>query len=388
MQSNKSSAPKLVLAGLLLAFVTACEQEPLGYDELGRGELSIHEIVLEPDTLDFFSDQIELGEAATLIGGRDTLTEARILIAIEGLDSIAAFDSVKLLLRLYEPDEVHQQSVTFNVYPVEADWEEDGCTWVLADKYTKWAEPGAVFDSTDLLAEIVLGDRDTTELRLNPERLDDYRQGMIFVPQNEGFLYLGSDERESYAPLILGFDGEDTTTFTSAAGADYYATLKDATILRPYEAHSTDPLLGAGLAWRVFMHFPLDTLPEDIDITSAHLRLGYENLFSPESTLDFVTYRLTDAYEERFSELSSAIAGRDSIAVTEDSVSISLGWVVQLWVDEPDSNFGVFLMHSSFNTAPEYSQEKNIYALGRLRGIPELVITYTDVPKSRFRGGD
>lgn len=385
MLSRKSLVIKSFYLTFFLLLLAGCEEGPLGFDELGRGELEVHHFVLEPDTVATFSKQIALGEATTLIGGRDDLTEARILISIDGLDSIVAFDSVKLLLRRYPADEIASSDVTFSIYPVTTDWDEIGCTWVLADAYNKWLELGAEFDESDLVAELTVAD-DTVELILDPDRLETYQQGMILLPENEGLCYLGSDEKEVYAPFILGFDADDTTRFSSVAGSDYYAAVHDATILKPYEAPSPDTLLGAGLAWRVFMHFSLDTLPQDIDVTSADLVVEYENFFSPENTLDFVCYRLIDDYAGRFSALSSAIAGRDSIDVTSDSLSVSFVGVVQFWVDEPDSNFGLVLSHSFLEAIPSFGQEKRVHALGRITRTPRLVVTYTAVPETRFPG--
>jgi hypothetical protein len=386
MPSRKSSAVRFIFPGLILLLLLGCEEGPLGFDELGRGELEVHQVVLEPDTVAGFSKQIALGEATTLIGGRDSLTEARILISIGGLDSIVAFDSVKLCLRRYPADEIDQSDVLFRIYPVTADWEEEGCTWMLADAYHNWWPTlGGVFDSTDLVGEIEV-DEDTVELRLDPDRLEAYNQGIILLPQNDGFCYMGSDEKESYAPFVLGFEEDDTTKFSSLAGADYYAAVYDATILKPYEAPGEDTLLGAGLAWRVFMRFPLEDLPQDIDVTSADLVVKYQSFFSPENTLDFVCYRLIDEYAGRFSELASAVAGRDSTDVSSDSLSVSFVGVAQFWVDEPDSNFGLMLSHSFLASSPSFGQEKRIHALGRITGTPRLVITYTAVPESRFPG--
>ncbi len=386
MLYGRSAASILVLLGAFCVFLSGCEEGPLGFDELERGELQVHQVIIETDTVVGFSEQIALGGTTTLIGGRDSLTEARILISIAGLDSITAFDSVKLCLRRYPADEISQDNVTFNIYPVTADWDEEGCTWFLADAYSNW-ELGGEFDDSDLITEITADD-DTVELRLAPERLDDYNQGIILLPQNDGFAYLGSDEKASYAPFILGFDGEDTTKFSSLAGADYYAAIYDATILEPYEAPIPDTLIGAGLAWRVHLRFPLDSLPQDIDITSADLVVKYENFFSPESTLDFVCYRMEEPYVWRYSEMVSAIAGRDSIDVTDDSLSISFVGVTQFWADEPDSNFGLILAHSFLQTSPSFGQEKRIHALGRITGTPKLIVTYTTIPQTRFPGGD
>lgn len=386
MRSKKNLAARLFLLGSLACLLAGCEQGPLGFDELGRGDLKVEEVVLEPDTVASFVKQIALGEATTLMGGRDELTEARILISIDGLDSIVAFDSVKLCLRRYPEGEIAQSDVLFRIYPITTDWEEEGCTWMLADAYHNWwPTPGGVFDSTDFMGEIEVK-KDTVEIKLDPDRLEAYNQGIILLPQNDGFCYLGSDEKASYAPFILGFDADDTTKFSSVAGADYYAAVRDAAILKPYEAPTDDTLLGAGLAWRVFMRFSLDTFPQDIDITSAYLVVEYENFFSPESTLDFVCYRLIDDYAGRFSEPASAIAGRDSIDVTSDSLSVSFVGVMQFWVDEPDSNFGLVVSHSFLASNPSFGQERRIHALGRITGTPRLVVTYTAVPETRFPG--
>jgi hypothetical protein len=134
------------------------------------------------------------------------------------------------------------------------------------------------------------------------------------------------------------------------------------------------------------MRFPLEGLPQDIDVTSADLVVKYQGFFTPESTLDFVCYRLVDEYAGRFSELASAVAGRDSIDVPSDSLSVSFVGVAQFWVDEPDSNFGLILSHSFLTSSPSFGQEKRVYALGRITGTPRLVITYTAIPESRFPG--
>lgn len=382
MKQNKSVISIImVLAGL---FFTGCEEGPLGFDELERGDLAVHQAIIEADSMAVYSEEIALGESPTLIGGRDSLTEARILFAIDGLDSITAFDSVKLILSRYEERGIQPLDMTFRVYPLTTEWEEATCTWKLADKYHQWLMWGADFDSTDLLFEFTVNSNQV-ELKLDAARLEAYQEGMIFLPQGEGFAYLGSYEADALEPEILGFDADDTITFYSGAGSKYYASILDATVIEPFVAPAEDYLIGAGLAWRTFMYFDLNILPDTVDVTSAEFRMVYEPYFIPEDYLDISCYRLVGTYDGSFSDLSSAMAGRDSVALTDDTASISLVEIVQFWADEPDSNFGLVACHSFLKSTPSFGQEKRIYSLGRVVGLPQLVVTYTKPPVSRFR---
>ncbi|MBN2379474.1 hypothetical protein JXM67_06695 [candidate division WOR-3 bacterium] len=368
--------------GLILL---GCEEGPLGYEELERGELEVYQDTLRADSMAFYSLEIPLGESPTLFGGRDSLAEARMLFAIDGLDSIVAFDSVKLLLRPYEEAGISNQNVLFRAYPVTTEWEEEGCTWKLTDGYIRWSKEGSDFDSTDLVFEFTAGS-DQIEILLDPERHDVYYQGLVFVPQNEGFAYIGAFEADtSKEPRIIGFKGDDTVTFQSAANSKYYAAVVDATIIEPFVVNTEDYLIGAGLAWHTFMHFSLGALPDTVDITSADFRLAYERFFFPEDYLDLSCYRLVAPYDGSYSDLSNAMAGRDSLGLVDDTSSISLVEIVQFWADIPDSNFGLVACHSFLPNPPSFGQQKRIYALGKVVGKPELVITYTKPPSSRFK---
>lgn len=359
----------------------------MGFGELGRGEPELHQVTVGPDSVDYFSEQLALGNSQTLMGGRDTLTEARILISIDGLDSITVFDSVKLMLHRYPTDQIDQDPMRFSLYPLTAEWEEAGCTWVKADVSTKWYDLGGEYDSTQLIAELDV-DQDTVELLLDPELLEAYNTGFIMLPRDDGFCYLASTESaDSIKPRVFGFLGVDTTVFEPQAGTEYRAEVFDAAILKPYQAPSPDTLIGAGLAWRTYVHFPVaESIPYKVDITSAELVVRYQNFFSPESVLTFVCYRLTEDYVGRLSEVSSSVWGRDSLRRDEDSLGVSLIGLTQLWVDEPDTNLGFILSYTYYPASPSYSQERRIYALGRIVGPPKLVITYAELPEGRFPG--
>jgi hypothetical protein len=138
----------------------------------------------------------------------------------------------------------------------------------------------------------------------------------------------------------------------------------------------------------MFAGFSLDTLPDSVDVTSAQLIMDYQSFFSPEDTLDFTCYRLIDDYDGRFSELSSYIGALDTALYPGDSLDFSLAGVVQFWVDEPDSNFGLVVTHSFRAASSTFGQEKRVYSLGYVPGVPQLVITYTKPPRSRYDGGE
>ncbi len=393
MQLRKSSLRNLLprLASILAVIIVAvaCEEGPLGFDDLGRGELVVHQITFEADSVDCFSEQIALGRSVRLIGGADSLTESRILISIDGLDSIGVFDSVKLILKRLPTDEIKQSPVSFKLYPLTSEWDEAGCTWMQKDISTKWRDPGGEFDESDLLAEIEVND-DSTEIRLDSSSIATYRQGFVMVPQNDGFSYLYSMETADTLlnPSIIGFKGNDTTRFKTVAGSEYYADIHDVTIIKPYSAPTSDTLIGAGFAWRTYIHFSIDTIPQDIDVTSSELWVTYENYFSPEDTLFFFCFKPKEPYAGRFTTISS-VAGKDSLVISnEDSISFPMVDIAQFWVDEPDSNFGMIMSHSFLYSNPSYGQENSIYALGRITGVPKLTITYTTPPDGRFPGGE
>ncbi len=393
MPLKKNWVTKFLVAGFSIFVLAGCEESPFGFGELGRGELTLHQITIEADSMAFYSEQISLGKSLTLIGGRDSLTEARMLFSFDGLDSISVFDSVKLVLFHYKIDTLHtmrQNKINFNIYPLSTSWSQDGCTWVLADAYTKWQRQGGDYDESQLLGEINI-DKDTVFYKLDSTRLSVYRKGFILIPQNDGFVYVGAAQSSSYAPALWGFRDEDTIKFTSDDADVYYGAVNDASIIRPYEPSSRDTLVGAGLAWRVYMHFPVDTLPVLTNVTSAYLTVNYKNFFTPEDTLQFNCYRLSDHFAGRFSDFEPTMWGRSSLEYTEDSLSVTVTELIQLWVEEPDSNFGLLFSHSflPYNPNPSaasYSQENRIYSLGRITGLPKIVITYTAPPEGRFKG--
>jgi len=374
--------------------MVSCEDDLLGYGLLGRGDLKVHQLTLEAVEVESFAEQIPLGRALTLICGKDSLTESRILLSVKGLDSIAVFDSVKLVMRRYQPNNYTQDNMNINIYPLTDEWKENSCTWEQKDGYTKWDVSGGEYDSKDLIGKINVNS-DTVELLLKPDKKEQYNKGIIFVPQNKGFCYLGASENPTtsdsvryFKPDIVGFKGSDKTKFSSAKTSKYYAEVLDATILAPYQKPSSDTLIGAGYAWRVYIKFSLANLPSIIDITSADLSIKYNNYFTPDDTLQFGIHRLKEPYIGRHTKISASLSGRDSLAVKNDSFTVSMVNLAQLWVDEPDSNFGLLVAHTYLEYSSIFGQERNIYALGRLLGKPKLVITYTNPPEGRFKGSE
>ncbi|MBD3286151.1 hypothetical protein GF359_06535, partial [candidate division WOR-3 bacterium] len=366
LKKNYSILFSVIIAVFLLS---GCEEGPVGFDELERGEMEVNEIILEPDTMAIYSQEIPLGGAPTLIGGRDSLTEIRILMAIGEMDSIVLLDSAKLLIRHYESTGVNSDAVSFKAYPLTTDWDEEWCTWKMTNEYHEWADWGADYDSTELLFEFT-ADGDDIEILLDPELLDVYNDGFILLPQDDGFAYLGSYEADtSQEPKIIGFDEDgDTVEFSSADNAKYRASILDASIAKPFDVPTSDYLIGAGMVWRTYIRFPIQVLPDTVDITSAEFRMVYEPFFIPEDYYDACCYRLKGPFDGIFTELVSAIAGRDSVQLTADTVSISLVDIVQFWADEPDSNYGIAACHSFLETNAAFGQEKRVYALGHIVG--------------------
>ncbi|MEO0072153.1 MAG: hypothetical protein ABIK10_01755 [candidate division WOR-3 bacterium] len=370
---------QLALLAFIIIFTVACEHNSVGYEELERpiGNPQYLELGTTSTGRWSYRKFIPLGTSSMLILGKNAQYESRVLLSFNLPDTTIALDSLlsaKLILYTRQAG-----AVQFSIYPTRpsSPWREAFVTWTRMDENVPWDSAGGDF-YPQALAQGISITPDSTVINLNLNLLDtlfNHASGVILIPENfsDSFAVAYAKEFGSKgAKLVLQFP---RTTKT-------YPVKEDAHIITTADLPGVqDYWLGSGVVYRTLFKFNLASLPQEpLTITFAELYLSIQDEFSIFDTLKIVAKRVTDSMP--FSELtrfSSTVSASKSYIVSQDStLVIDLRNLVQFWVTNPDSNFGIVL-----TTEPEN------FGLVRLKINPQppsvrLKIGYITAPPGRF----
>jgi hypothetical protein len=151
--------------------------------------------------------------------------------------------------------------------------------------------------------------------------------------------------------LILSADSTKTTTRTARATADAYVSKSH----RPTPGPS-DPVsrIGAGPPARTLVRFDLATLPRQVSIVNATMRIPQLESFLDSAKVS--VYNITEDWTEEAVpdslSLASAAVDSDWFYGSLGALKLDVGPLVQAWIDEKASNYGVAVRFADELAAP------------------------------------
>ncbi len=363
---------RLFLFGLISVF--SCSQDPVGFDELGRGR---EPLVVFPDVAGnqgAYGEHIALGLADNLICGKDGSYEARMIMQFELTDSLAdSLDSLKLVL--YNREELTDSLVAFSIYLVTASWNEYQATWMMANSNTRWLKPGGEYDSIAIGQGRFGAESTVVDLyAVRSQLADSTHYGILLIPEENGFAAVYSSGNTSKGPkLVLAMnDGEQQLT-----------PIQDSYFVNSELGDVPDGQLwvGSGYAYRSYLRFNLDSLPALVRITSAELSVRIDNIVAATETLGLEVHRLKEAWDKKYTEYEVLPVARERFTKEDTMVVFDIRGLVQGWADDSTTNYGLLI-----TVWPEYDQISRVelYPAADSARRPRLICSYIEPPKPRF----
>lgn len=370
------------LLTLLALLVVGCNTLPLGYNEIKDRVPADSAFTLAADSAARYIRYAPLGTAARLFFGADSFYRSRLLLRwviseTLSLDSIASVELV-----LYPLDST---PVSFVCRPCSTSWNESGISWLMADSFNFWVNPGGDWLNIDIGAGTT--SRESTVITLSYRNLTAEQRaairenGIILLPQNNGrFCRIASRTTSGKSPrFVVRYSNNRTAASLSAIAS---AVIADT--VRTDTAARTGLLIGSGVPMRTFLIFDLDSIPAAATITRADLELHPRTLYRHSDTMTLAVHRLLDPFSgrgpnARFVETPARTVYYSPPSGSDSTVSFDLRTLVQFWTTWPDSNRGLLLKAS-----PEWAE----FFLLRLNAAgplaPRLHIQYVLPPKDRF----
>lgn len=346
LSSNAVKTAVVVIAALLLSQCTKNEKTMVGSDYFNRGERGSEQyMVLYPAAGDtFYRDPGINGSGSTLyLGSMDDLT-TRILVRwrSEDLPTAGTIDTARFTLSRSQTYGDTAGIPAPSVYKITGDWDEENITW------ESFETGGLLGDKIDL----VDFDKSSSEVTLSfpPDLIqswidsttadENYGLCISYTAPDTGFiLQFYSDEYTEYGsrPFLSLHYWVDTLDVTVVPHNSDDAFIAD----QPIAPQSDRLFVSNCSAYRSYMYFDTDTIPDGASINLAMLTLTYDTLQSwPSAGTSFPL--MAFALDEPFHlppDLQSALDPVSAALVTSDSVKLNISDMVQSWsVDYLENN--------------------------------------------------
>lgn len=358
-----------------LISVVSCSQDPVGFDELGRGREPLVVFPVIAGNQDAYGEHIALGLGDNFICGTDRSYEARVIMQFELTDSLAdSLDSLKLVL--YNHEALTDSFVAFSIYLVTASWNEYQATWMMAKSDTRWLTPGGEYDSTAIGQGRFGAESTVVDLYAVRSLLaDSTHYGILLIPEENGFAAIYSSNNTSKGPklVLTKKDGEEQEM--SSIQDSYFVNSKLG------DVPDGQLWVGSGYAYRSYLRFNLDSLPALVRITSAELSVRITTIVAAAETLALEVHRVEEEWDGKYTEYTATAVARKQFTQEDTVVVFDIRSLVQSWADDSTTNYGLLI-----TAWPEYDQISRIelYPAADSARRPRLMCSYIEPPKPRF----
>ncbi|MCX7785231.1 MAG: DNRLRE domain-containing protein [candidate division WOR-3 bacterium] len=355
-------------------FLFSCNKNPLGYDELERNISNPVSFEFNPVSRYCYGKYIPLGNADLLVLGRNSEYESRILIQFPLTESlIRNVSSAKLYL--YPK---RHKNINFSIYPIskQTEWKENYATWKQSDENnTPWN--GGYFYPTVLANGTLTSDSCIIELNRNLlDTLVNHSYGFIIIPDTNtnDFATIYSRHTSKSPKLVLNYSNS-TTRLTPSQDCHIIDTLN-------LSITYVDQWVGSGFPFRTLLRFALDTIPNNVTITTAELILNIDQKYALSDTFEVGVWRILEPVTPsnfKNAKFSSTHSAKKTFVITNDSIKIDIRPLVQQWATKPDSNFGCLI-----SILPEHFEIARLQLKVDTTYGPRLKVGYIEPPQGRF----
>jgi hypothetical protein len=259
----------------------------------------------------------------------------------------------------------------------------------MADEANHWYTPGGDIWPVDVATGTLQGDSVVVDLRYRdldePVREAVRRNGIFILSQNDtGSVAIWSaGASATLKPRVRVVYSDGTTKVFDATTS---TTLTDTL---PRTVNPLELQVGAGVAFRTWLRFRLDSIPAEATIARAELRVWPEPRCVRQESVALSVRRLTESFAAKgvyaqFDALPTASRyyrpGRDTM------LSFDIRGLVQYWTSRRDSlgrdtaNFGLFIM-----AEPEWARPFRIRVARSGARAPRLDVEFVMPPRDRFQ---
>jgi len=325
------------LLWLFLIFV-ACNELPIGEEQLNlREDFTAQFVEFSPYVTLTKYKNITLGASNNLILGKNSDYESRILLKFNLPDSLdQGFDEIKLIL--HRNNNLENSTVKFSIHLLTNSFEETQATWVKRTSEEVWSTNGGDFEPDSIRLGEINSDSLVVWFNYNELEMIKSSEGLIIIPEDTGFVGLYSKEGSIAPKFYLIKNGVVTSI----------SVQHDCHILTGFEPAQHESWIGSGMAFRNYVKFNFDTCLTNKKAVYAELTIRPASHFGMRDTIEIGIKELLEPLEE-YSTPTGPFIALDEFAVTDTLFNIDIVKHVQRIIDNPDSNFGFFIILSPEN---------------------------------------
>jgi hypothetical protein len=322
----------------VLLFI-CCNELPIGEEELNiRGNFDAQELELTlNNTLTEFDKFANLGKSTNLVVGKNNDYESRMLLEFDfGDSSYQGLDEIKLILQTNL--NFNNDTIKVSIHLLTHEFDEDQANWFQRMSGESWESEGGDFNDDSLRFAELKGD--SLLVTFNYIELDEIinADGMIIIPVDSGFSHFYSKEG-GYVPKFL------------------------------------ESWIGSGIPYRNYVKFEYDSILDDKKAIYAELTFRPEQHFIMRDSIEIGVKQLLAPLDD-FNTATGPLIALVRFAADDTVFNIDIVRHIQHIIEEPDSNFGFFIVLS-----PENYEIANYKMIS---GSHTLKVGYIPPPQGRY----
>ncbi len=373
------------LSWLVALVVVGCSTSPVGFGGLQNRVPAARLDSLRADSMAGFARLVPLSSGQQMYVGEDSLYRSRALcrFALPDTLTLSALEAVRLVLHPVDT----MTRFGFVCRPCSTEWDSSAATWHMADDGNHWYIPGGDIWPVDVATGILQGESVVVDLRyrdLDESVREAVRlNGVFILPQTDtGIVAVWSvGATAARKPRVrVTYSGGAEKAFDAAVTTTLTDTMPRT--VNPFELQ-----VGAGVAFRTWLRFRLDSIPREATIARAELSLRLEPSYLRQESVALSVRRLTESFgakgvHAQFEALPSASR---YYRPGDTLVSFDVRTLIQYWTSQRDAlgqdtgNFGLLVM-----AEPEWARPFRVRVVRSGARAPKLDVEFVMPPEGRF----
>ena len=322
----------------VLLFI-CCNELPIGEEEFNiRGNFDAQELELTlNNALTEFDEFANLGKSTNLVVGKNSDYESRILLEFDFEDSLyQGLDEIKLIL--HTNLNLNNDTTKVSIHLLTHEFDEDQANWFQRMSGESWESEGGDFNDDSLRLAELKGD--SLLVTFNYIELGEIinADGMIIIPVDSGFSYFYSKEGGYVPKFLLVKNGVISSMPLS----------NDCYIVTGPEPFYTESWIGSGIPYRNYVKFEYDSILDDKKAIYAELTFRPEQHFVMRDSIEIGVKQLLAPLDD-FNTATGPLIALERFAADDTVFNLDIVRHIQHIIEQPDSNFGLFIVLSPEN---------------------------------------
>ncbi|MEO0077530.1 MAG: hypothetical protein ABIK86_00820 [candidate division WOR-3 bacterium] len=373
------------LACLVTFVLIGCNMSPVGFGGLQNRVPAVRLDSLRADSMAGFSRLVPLSSGQQMYVGQDSLYRSRALcrFALPDTLTLTAIQAVRLVLHPVDST----AGMKFVCRPCSTEWDSSAATWYMADGGSHWYTPGGDFWPVDVATGNLQGESVVVDLRYRdleePVREAVRLNGIFLLPDiDTGIVAVWSaGATAAKRPRIrVSYSGGAEKSFDATVTTTLVDTM-------PRTVSPFDLLVGAGVAFRTWLRFRLDSIPREATIARADLFLRVEPKYMHQESVALSIRRLTESFGAKgvYAQFEALPSASRYYRPGDTLVRFDIRSLVQYWTSQRDrlgqgtGNFGLLVM-----AEPEWTRPFRVRVTRSGVRAPRLDVEFVMPPEGRF----